>query len=476
MYAKFWVHMWAAIVVASLVLLGQSAALAAPVPSTHRLPGLNVPGVTSLCGPDPGYGCTAAGYAGGSVGWPGTKYGAGYASRNSYGYHNCTLYAAYRLSMNGVTDPGWSDNAIAWDTTAAAHGIPVDQTAAVGAVAQWNGSTGHVAYVDIATSMYIEVTADNYGGNYTNRFRIAVTSPAWPDNFIHFRDVSAALVTPSDGPTLAVGAHAGGEIDVFWRGEHGDLMESWYAGGRWWGPISLGMGPLASAPTVAVQANGEVDVFWRGANGHLVQAYFDGIWHGPLDLGAANPAMANLGSAPAATSWGSEVDVYWTGVDGKLWEAWWSGGAWHGPVQLAMGTLGSAPAVAAHPDGRQSVVWKGTDGNLWEASFASGSWSGPINHGLGPLGSAPTVNARGTDEIDVFWRGADGRLRETFRLGDWYGPLTFGFGVSAPAATAFGTEVHVFWRGAEGGLWQEYYRPGAWSGPTMVATRVAASA
>src|ERR1700755_889543 len=98
MYAKSWVRMWATAVMSGVVLLWQAPVSGAPAATIHRLPGANVPGVTSLCGPDAGYACTAAGYAGRSVGWPGAKYGAGYARRNSYGYHNCTLYAAYRRS------------------------------------------------------------------------------------------------------------------------------------------------------------------------------------------------------------------------------------------------------------------------------------------------------------------------------------------------------------------------------------------
>src|SRR5439155_11478762 len=122
------------------------------------------------CGPDPAYGCATGGYAGQSTGWPGAKYGAGYASSNSYGYHNCTLYAAYRLAANGLADPGWSANATDWDTSAAAHGVAVDQSAALGAIGQWNGGTaGHVAYVEVVTATYIEVTDDNFGLNYTDR-------------------------------------------------------------------------------------------------------------------------------------------------------------------------------------------------------------------------------------------------------------------------------------------------------------------
>jgi surface antigen len=156
--------------------------------------------VKHLCGPAPDYRCTGGHYAGKSEGWPGQLYGAGYASRNGYGYHNCTLYAAFRLWKNGVGNPGWSDNATGWDTKAYAHGTRVDQTPGLGSIAQWNNGYGHVAYVDVVTSSYIEVTDDNYGYNNTNRWRIARSSPAMPDNFLHFKDIKPKPKPPGVAP------------------------------------------------------------------------------------------------------------------------------------------------------------------------------------------------------------------------------------------------------------------------------------
>ncbi len=461
-------------VVAGLVLLPLSPAQAAPSSSTHPLPWSSIAGVTRLCGPDPGYGCTAGGYAGQSTGWWGAKYGAAYSSRNSYGYHNCTLYVAYRLAMNGLPDPGWSDNAINWDTTAAAHGIPVDQTAAVGAAAQWNGSTGHVSYVDVVTSTFIEVTADNFGANYTERWRIARNSPAWPDNFIHFRDLSGPNSFPTDGTALAVGAERNGDLYVFWRGSNGGLVQSWFSGGRWWGPVDLGMGPLGSAPTVAVQASGEIDVFWRGANGGLWEAFYaNGRWLGPLDLG-----VGPLTSAPAATAWGTEVDVYWRGADGSLREFYWANQSWHGPITLGMGPLGSGPAAAANASGAQSVYWQGADGGLWQALYANRVWTGPSRIDVGVIGTAPTVNVRPSGERDVFWRGTDGKLKEAYWLGNWYGPLNFAPSglASAPSAVTRGSEVDVFWFDVNGTIQRAWYGDGRWSGPTPVASGPASAA
>ena len=176
--------------------LGAQRAGAAPSASAHSLPGSGVSGVTRVCGPRADYSCTTGGYAGISEGWWGAKYGPPYASSNAYGYHNCTLYAAYRVAKNGAKDPGWSGNASQWDDNANRN--IVDQTPAVGAVAQWNANTyGHVAYVEVVTGDYIEVTDDNFSYNTTNRWRITRSSPAWPDNFIHFKDLASTRSTVS---------------------------------------------------------------------------------------------------------------------------------------------------------------------------------------------------------------------------------------------------------------------------------------
>ena len=177
--------------IATFLLIAQGHASADVSGSIHARPGVGVSGVARLC-TDPGYSCTTAGYAGQNTGWWGAKYGAGWASSNAFGLHNCTLYAAYRIAQNGVGNPGWSDNANGWARKAAAAGTMVNQNPAVGTVAQWNGgSAGHVAYVEVVTASYIEITDDNYGLNYTDRWRINFGSPAWPDNFIHFRDQGA---------------------------------------------------------------------------------------------------------------------------------------------------------------------------------------------------------------------------------------------------------------------------------------------
>ena len=81
---------------------------------------------------------------------------------------------------------------------------------------------------------------------------------------------------------------ANGDQYVFWEGADGGLWEGYWNGSAWVGPISIGMGPLGSAPAAGVQADGEVDVFWRGTTGDLWEAsWANSQWNGPDDLGPA---------------------------------------------------------------------------------------------------------------------------------------------------------------------------------------------
>ena len=125
----------------------------------------------------------------------------GYHGQRAWNYpvdpwgNNCTNFSAYRLSLDGVRNPGNLGNATTWDTSARAKGFAVDQRPRVGDIAQWNSN--HVAYVDwvSADGDTVAISESGYGGTvlgatYTSmsgRRIIARGSYSWPSNFIHFR-------------------------------------------------------------------------------------------------------------------------------------------------------------------------------------------------------------------------------------------------------------------------------------------------
>ncbi|MEP7192142.1 MAG: CHAP domain-containing protein [Actinomycetota bacterium] len=133
----------------------------------------------------------------------------GYTGQSTWGYpvdawgNNCTNYAAYRLANNNSSNnnPGNLGNADQWAVNARNKGFAVNQTTAVGAIAQWNST--HVAYIDWVSSdgNQIAVSETSYGGTvngktYTSssgRRVLTRGASGWPDNIIHFKDLSGGI-------------------------------------------------------------------------------------------------------------------------------------------------------------------------------------------------------------------------------------------------------------------------------------------
>jgi len=259
----------------------------------------------------------------------------------------------------------------------------------------------------------------------------------------------------------AVGVDSAGDEFVFWQGAGRGLWEKYYIGGKWSAPVQItSAGKIASAPAVAVRGVDQQDVFWKGFNGHLWEARYNHGWHTSVDLGAGRLASApTVGVDPA----GDEF-VFWRGAASRLWEKSYRDGRWHRAVRITIaGKIGSAPAVAVHANGQADVFWKGTDGNLWEAVNSDG-WHAPIDLGGGPLGSAPTAGVDSAGDEFVFWRGTDGGLWENFYLDSrWNSPIRItiaGTIDSAPAVAVHPTgQQDVFWRGLDGNLWESFYQP-----------------
>ncbi len=133
--------------------------------------------------------CRAGDYSCGSGGYSGSEpwgYYTAYGSVDGAGRrHNCTTYAAYQMARAGVSNPGRNfADATSWAYNADKIGWPVSQQPAIGAIAQWNDGSGHVARVEAVDSGGITVTDDNFRLNVTTKKRIAFGSVGWPDNFL----------------------------------------------------------------------------------------------------------------------------------------------------------------------------------------------------------------------------------------------------------------------------------------------------
>ncbi len=251
----------------------------------------------------------------------------------------------------------------------------------------------------------------------------------------------------SSAPSAAMTADGSTQL-VFWQGAGGHLYEGWYAAGSWHGPLDItgsslgGAAPLASSPTVAVTPDGSAQlVYWRSAANHIMEAWYaGGGWNGPLDLTSVLGGAATTGAAPSATVTrdGSTQLLFWQGAGGHLVEGWYSNG-WHGPLDVTGSVFGgaapltSSPSVTTTPDGSsQLVYWQGAGGRLMEAWWAGARWNGPLDitdsqlGGAGPLTSAPSamVTPNGSTQL-VFWQGAGQSLMEAWYTGHWNGPANF---------------------------------------------------
>ncbi len=357
-------------------------ALAGPSSSTHATPGSLPAGVSRLCYALD-YHCTGGGYSAASAkssGWPWSQYGGSNASYNAAGPHNCTLYAAYRLAKNGAANPGLLGNANTWDTRAPAS--KVNQSPAVGSIAQWNGgSFGHVAYVETVTSSYIEVTDDNYytgNGGYTDRFRIARSSAAWPDNFIHLAD------RPSSG---GGGGSSSGSVQFAIATADGGLWHTIRSSNGSWqkrGDLraKLGLHSPITSLAAAPGGGGSVQFAIATADGGLWHTirYSNGSWQSKGDLRAKLGISSKVTALAAGAGSGGSVQFAIATADGGLWHTIRSSnGSWQkrGDLRAKLGLHSPITSLAAAPGGGGSVQFAiaTADGGLWHTiRYSNGSW------------------------------------------------------------------------------------------------------
>jgi hypothetical protein len=175
----------------------------------------------------------------------------------------------------------------------------------------------------------------------------------------------------------------------------------------------IGMGPLNSAPSLSLDWQKATSsgvpyqyVFWQGPapKYDLMEAYFNGKWHGPLNLG-----MGKLGSAPAAPQvWyessasgnpNGEV-VAWTNSQDQLYYARSDNpsvkSSWKGPyTDRHIGNIGYSLSVIDGGGGFDTAWWAGPGDHLYAADFPTdpnGAKWGPCDFGMGKLGTTPSVD------------------------------------------------------------------------------------
>lgn len=180
-------------------------------------------------------------------------YAAGYYQSwwNMDAGDECTNYVAFvESTVYGVPTPDYQlGNAADWPAAAAAHGVVVNHTPSVGAVAVWDpyspgiGPLGHVAvvervgphdsYIDVS-QQHLLVDADGYEWTRLNPSAPGSEWESYPNLFIHFRGDKGFEAS----------------LDAFARGVHGPSLADVV-------PVLKGLaaqapviGPAMKSPTV----------------------------------------------------------------------------------------------------------------------------------------------------------------------------------------------------------------------------------
>jgi hypothetical protein len=203
----------------------------------------------------------------------------------------------------------------------------------------------------------------------------------------------------------------------------------------------------------SVASNGNRYVFWT-CNGYTAIC---AVHYNPVTKRWAKLPDLRVGQIDSPPSVSISVDaearayiyVFWSGGAGhnlyeEYWTGWWPGtgpGRWHGPLNLRMGPLLSAPAAPAQwydsrvLGSKEAVAWMGAGNRLRYAYSADPtnprSWRGPFTRNVGTIASPPSVTDAGGGAVSAWWKGNNGQLYSASLVADEavpYGPCDFGMG------------------------------------------------
>ena len=230
---------------------------------------------------------------------------------------------------------------------------------------------------------------------------------------LNINSASVAWAGANPNPVVSASVAPTGDRYVFWTcNGYTAICEVHYdpVTKRWAKQPDLRVGQIVSPPSVSVSRdplNGGIYVFWAGGARHdLYEDYWTGRydlragrWHGPFNL-----HMGPLLSAPAAPGqWydqrvtGTKEAVAWMGLGNRLRYAYSASPtnprSWRGPFTRNVGTIASPPGVTDAGGGAVSAWWKGNNGQLYSASLVADEAVpyGPCDFGMGRLYSMPSA-------------------------------------------------------------------------------------
>ena len=417
---------------------------------------------TTLCSGNSYSVCTGAGY---------TDHGYAANSGNSYWGmdtgHNCTNYVAYvEQAVNGVPAPNYLlGNADQWYSNASANGVITNGTPAKGSVAwwgdaAWNGSQGHVAYVESVNSdNSITVSEDAYPSGPFDWMTIPQGDPHWPGGFIHFKDLSGSsgsgfqMILDPGGNVWArngVGYNwteevVGGMTEIAAGGGTQMALDE---GGNVWAESSSSP---ANSWTEEVSGNGNIQAIAAGDGGfQMILDPGGNVW-AKNSIGAGGWTEEIAGGMKAISAGGGTQMV----LDdaGNVWAKSTSSIASGGWTEEVSGN-GNIQAIAAGDGGFQMILDPG--GNVWaKNSIGAGGWTEEIAGGMKAI-SAGGGTQMVLDDAGNVWA----KSTSSIASGGWTEEVGGNANMQAIAAGASGLQIIL---DPGGNVWAENSIGNSWT-------------
>ncbi len=192
-----------------------------------------------------------------------------------------------------------------------------------------------------------------------------------------------------DAPSVS--SWAANRLDIFVQGcnETGpNMYHKWWNNGSWygWEAVPNLNARITSAPSAISWGPNRIDIFMRGEGGDLIHNWYGGVWHGIDSLGGC------IVGQPAVSAWGpGRLDVFVQGCDvvgANVWHRWYDNdrwGSWELNPQHNNTRITSMVGAVSWSNHRFDIFARGTDGTLMHQWYdrSWGPWES-LGGGLAP--------------------------------------------------------------------------------------------
>lgn len=399
------------------------------------------------------------------------------------------------LTQNGDAGPGVPmGNATNWDNTILSNpswGYTVNNTPAVGSIAQWDGTYGHVAYVESVGANSITISEDDA---LTGKFswRTITTSGDWPDNFLHIKDVTPPSPPDTDGdgvpnsndtcPTVhGNGSTSGcpsakspsntltdndGNPHTYTVDSAGTVYETRWTGAAWT-TATLGVTGTDVIDVTAVQLpSGTIHVYSVTSTGIIYETRWNNTTWQTGQVGTVGSGV--VAAAVVTTHSDTKPHVYSTKADGRVYETWWDGGTWS-TAMVGTGASGTVDVTATVLTGDMIHVYSVTSaGAVYETRWTGTAWvTGQVGTVATGVVATAAIGVGGYARPHVYSVTSTGKLYETRWTGAaWVTGLlsTKGSSVVNVAAVQLSSSlIHVYTVTSAGVIYETRWTGAAWA-------------